>query len=80
MIKLPNSCLVDKMIPKNKIYNFEIKNDIVTKITWLYKISEHTLKIKSTKNTSEIQIIELKLKEKKFPTNILKIITKAMRL
>lgn len=76
MIKLPNSCLVDKMIPKNKVYNFEIKNDIVTKITWLYKISEHTLKIKSTKNTSEIQIIELQLKEKRIPTNILKIITK----
>lgn len=76
MLKIPNTCLVDKQILKNKIYAHEIKNDIVEKITWMYKLSPNTLKNINKSNIEEIQILEIELKEKRLPTNILKIIIK----
>ena len=84
MIELPNSCKVNKIIPKKIFYEKVnvsnlIKKEFVeklSKIYWKYKISENTINIQKTENVEEIEIVELELKEKYNCKNIIKIITK----
>lgn len=84
MIELPNSCKVNKIIPKKTFYekvnvSNSIKEEFVeklNKIYWKYKISENTINIAKTDNIEEIEIFELELKEKYNCKNIIRIITK----
>lgn len=84
MIELPNSCMVDKFIPKKTFYEkVNISNSIkeefvekLSKIYWKYKISEDTINISRTDEIEEIEVFELELKEKYNSKNIIKIITK----
>ena len=86
MFDLPSYCVVNKFIPKKTFYEklniaTSVKDefvDVVDKITWLYKISEETLKINKTENVEEIEIFEINLKTKKIPKNVIKIISKAI--
>jgi len=86
MFDLPRSSLVDKFIPKKIFYeklgiSNNLKNEfinIVEKIVWKYKLSEDTLGVNKTDNVEEIQIFEIYLKEKIFPKNIIKIISKGI--
>ena len=84
MIELPNSCKVNKIIPKKTFYekvnvSNTIKEEFVeklNKIYWEYKISENTINIAKTDNIEEIEVLELELKEKYNCKNIIRIITK----
>lgn len=86
MFNLPKSCEVNKFIPKKTFYekigiSTTIKNEFVNlidKIVWKYKLSQDTLGVNKTEKIEEIQIFEMALKEKKFPKNIIKVITKAI--
>lgn len=87
MINLPESCKVNKIIPKYKFYeqatlSSTIKEEfinLVDKITWMYKLSPSTLNIEKTDNIEEIQVIELELKINKIPNHVIKIITKTIK-
>ena len=84
MIKLPKACVVDKFIPKKTFYGkVNIPNstreefvDKLSKIYWMYKISEDTINISKTENVEEIEVFELELKEKYNCKNIVRIVTK----
>lgn len=86
MINLPDRCKVNKFIPKKTFYekigiSTSVKDDFINnidKITWLYKLSENTLGISKSQDVEEIQVFEIILKEKVFPKNIIKIISKAI--
>ena len=86
MFNLPENCEVNKFVPKKVFYekisfSTAIKDEfvnLVDKIVWKYKISEDTLGINKTNKIEEIQVFEINLKEKNFPKNILKVITKAI--
>ena len=86
MFNLPKSCEVNRFIPKKNFYekigiSTTIKNEFVNlidKIVWKYKLSQDTLGVNKTEKIEEIQIFEVNLKEKKFPKNIIKVITKAI--
>lgn len=87
MFNLPKSCEVNKYIPKKIFYkrldvSTSIKDDfinLIDKIIWKYKLSEDTLGVNKTDKVEEIQVFEMNLKEKKFPKNIIKVITKAIQ-
>ena len=84
MIKLPESCEVNKFIPKKTFYekvniSSSAKQDFVDKlekIYWKYKLSEDTINITKTEDVEEIEIFELILKEKCDVKSLLKVITK----
>ena len=84
MIKLIESCIVNKFIPKKIFYekvniSKTIKTEFINmlnKICWKYKISEDTINISKTETIEEIEIFELELKEKYNSKNLIKIITK----
>ena len=86
MFNLPKSCEVNKYIPKKTFYekiglSTAVRDDFVNlidKIIWKYKLSEDTLGVNKTDKVEEIQIFEINLKEKKFPKNIIKLITKSI--
>lgn len=86
MFNLPKNCEVNRFIPKKTFYekigiSTTIKNEFVNlidKIVWKYKLSQDTLGVNKTEKIEEIQIFEVNLKEKKFPKNIIKVITKAI--
>ena len=86
MFNLPKSCEVNRFIPKKTFYekigiSTTITNEFVNlidKIVWKYKLSQDTLGVNKTEKIEEIQIFEVNLKEKKFPKNIIKMITKAI--
>ena len=85
-MKLPESARVNKFIPKTQFYNRvyvtkKLKDDFVNKvqkIVWQYKLAEDTINIKKTEEVEEIQIFDIKLKEKITPKNILQIIDKTI--
>lgn len=86
LFNLPKTCLVDKTIPKSKFFtknliNYKLKEKFtlqISKIIWKYKLSCNTLNISFTDKIKEIQIFEIKLKQKIIPKNILKIINKSI--
>ncbi len=86
MFNLPKSCEVNKYIQKKTFYekiglSTAVRDDFVNlidKIIWKYKLSEDTLGVSKTDKVEEIQIFEMDLKEKKFPKNIIRLITRAI--
>ena len=84
MIELPNTCIVNRFIPKKTFYEkVNISNSIkeefvekLSKIYWRYKLSEDTINISKTDNVEEIEIFELELKEKYNSKSLIKTITK----
>lgn len=84
MLELPNSCVVDKFIPKKTFYekvniSGTLKQEFIDKlekITWKYKIAEDTINISKTEDVEEIEVFELILKEKYDAKNLIKAITK----
>lgn len=84
MIKLPEECEVNKLLPKKLFYEkvyipTHIKQEFVEKIEkiiWKYKIAESNINIAKTESVEEIEVFEIILKEKYDSKNILKIITK----
>ena len=85
-LKLPKSTLLNKFIPKSiffkkTVVNSKLKDEFTNKIqriTWKHKISEETFWISKTNKIQEIEIFEIKLKEKIIPKNVLKIIDKTI--
>ena len=84
MLNIPNSCKVNKILPKKVFYNKKgINSNIksifinrIDKITWLYKLSFETIGISKTKEVEEIEIFKIDIKEKIIPYSTIKAITK----
>ena len=82
MKSIPNSCKVNKLLPKKVFYNkaginSNIKDVFINqieKITWLYKLSFETIGIPKTKEVEEIEIFQINMKEKIIPSSIIKAI------
>ena len=84
--ELPKSTLVNRFYAKNKFYKNliisnvtkdEFVNDIDS-ITWMYKLSPDTIGINKAEETEEIEIFEIKLKNKIIPKNVIKTICKGV--
>ena len=83
---LPTRAFVNKFIPKSKFFekaqvNSKLQqefSDAIVRITWAYKLAENTINISGTKNVEELQIFNMKLKNKTIPKNVLKVIDKAI--
>ncbi|MCG1037297.1 DUF4391 domain-containing protein [Polaribacter sargassicola] len=83
---LPTRAFVNKFIPKTKFFekaqvNSKLQqefSDAIVRITWAYKLAENTINISGTKNVEELQIFNMKLKNKTIPKNVLKVIDKAI--
>lgn len=86
MFDLPESSRVNKFIPKSTFYekiaiSSKLKDDFINKIekiTWLYKLAESTINTRKTDSVEEIEIFEINLKEKKIPSDIIKLISKSI--
>ena len=80
---LPISTNVNRFIPKNAFDAFTNAKqkkkfiEVIDKITWLNKLSKETINL-SGKETSELQIFEIRLKEKCYPKALLDIIDKSI--
>ena len=80
---LPISTNVNKFIPKNAFDAFTNAKqkkkfiEVIDKITWLNKLSKETINL-SGKETSELQIFEIRLKEECYPKDLLDIIDKSI--
>lgn len=84
--ELPKSTLVNRFYAKNKFYKKlmisnatkdEFVNDIDS-IMWMYKLSPDTIGINKTEETEEIEIFEIKLKNRIIPKNVIKTICKGV--
>ena len=82
--ELPKSTVVNRFYAKNKFYKklmisnatkYEFVNDIDS-IIWMYKLSPDTIGINKTEETEEIEIFEIKLKNRIIPKNVIKTICK----
>lgn len=86
MFDLPESCNVNKFIPKNTFYEHiaissKLKDQFVNKvekITWLYKLAESTINARKTDNVEEIEIFEIILRLNEIPYDIIKTISKSI--
>ena len=84
--ELPKSTLVNRFYAKNKFYkNLMISNatkdefvNYIDSITWMYKLSPDTIGINKTEETEEIEVFEIKLKNKIIPKNVIKTICKGV--
>lgn len=70
LLKYPQSCIVDRVVPKNMFYKFmdvnlkmktRFVNDVVS-IFWLYKLSAQTINVTISATLSEIEIFVATLK------------------
>ncbi|HRP89679.1 MAG TPA: DUF4391 domain-containing protein [Edaphocola sp.] len=83
MFNLPNSTLVQKVIPKNAFDDYtnakqkKLFSDKVQRITWLNKIAVDTVNLSGTA-VEEIQVFKIELKEKTIIKDLLNIIEKAI--
>lgn len=72
ILKYPESCIVGKTITQETFCKFLSVNtdmqrnfqDDVSSITWLYKISPHTLSFKATKDICEVEFFLAELKKR----------------
>lgn len=79
MLNIPDRVLVNRRIPKVKLYKqigvdtkLERKFiDEIENITWKYKLSKETTNLQPTKETVEIQVFEIYLKEKAISEEVL---------
>lgn len=72
MINIPDKALVGKHIPKNR-FTGKLRTQIsewIDVIVWIGKLSSETMNIKKSEDVPEIEIIELKLKEKTYKRDI----------
>jgi hypothetical protein len=83
MLKLPNSTLVDKIIPKSSFEEYatskqkKLMSALIGRIRWQNKLSRETLNLQS-KQIDEIQVFELELKEKGNISDLLLLINKVI--
>jgi hypothetical protein len=81
MFQLPDSTIVNRVIPKNSFDNFSTSSqrkqmsEFIQRITWCNKLSTETTNLNS-KNIVEIQIFLIELKEKKKIDNLISLIDK----
>lgn len=79
MLNIPDRALVNRRIPKVKLYKqigvdtkLERKFiDEIENITWKYKLSKETTNLQPTKETVEIQVFEIYLKKKAISEEVL---------
>lgn len=78
ILKYPQSCIVDKVVPKNMFYKFmdvnlkmktRFVNDVVS-ITWLYKLSSATLNVTGNEDVNEIEVFVATLKGPDCPPDL----------
>ncbi len=80
--KLPNSALVNKIIPRKKFLEktggTKIKQDFekIEKIVWSYNLSPKTVNISGTEKVEEIQIFTIILKVEEIPKKAIEIMVK----
>lgn len=84
--RYPNSTVVNRNLPKNKIYE-QAKADTklkelfvneVDQILWAHKLSSTTLNIEGDKNIAEIQVFRIQLKGETLNNAVLQAIDKAI--
>lgn len=78
ILKYPQSCVVDKVIPKIKFYELmevsprmktRFVNDVVS-ITWLYKLSAQTINVEGAEDMKEIEVFVATLKGADCPPDL----------
>lgn len=78
ILKYPQSCIVNKVVPKTMFYKFmdvnlkmktRFVNDVVS-ITWLYKLSPATLNVSGTEDVNEIEVFVATLKGPDCPPDL----------
>lgn len=78
LLNYPQSCIVDRVVPKTMFYKFmdvnprmktRFVNDVVS-ITWLYKLSAQTLNVTASADIPEIQIFVATLKTNDCPKDL----------
>ena len=83
MFILPESTVVNRVIPKNSFENYLDKNQhkqifsFIKKITWLNKLSLDTVNLRG-EHIHEIQVFMVELKENKSINTVLSIISKSI--
>jgi len=82
----PESTKFGRIIPKDKLYKqigapTSLKNQFieqVEQINWLYKLAENTIHLTKTESVSEIEVIQILLKQDYLDEIILEVIDKAI--
>ncbi|MCF0245140.1 MAG: DUF4391 domain-containing protein, partial [Bacteroidaceae bacterium] len=78
ILKYPQSCIVDRVVPKAMFYKFmevnprmkaRFVNDVVS-ITWLYKLSAQSLNVTDSDNMKEIEVFVAQLKGPDCPPDL----------
>lgn len=86
LLRYPDTCLVEKVVPKNSFYRHldvsprmkeRFVNDVLS-ITWLYKLASTTLNIDKSEDMPEVEIFLAELKDKDCPTDLFLFIDKNM--
>lgn len=86
ILNFPQSCIVDRVVPKNMFYKFmevnprmktRFVNDVVS-ITWLYKLSAQSLNVTSSNNMLEIEVFVAQLKGPDCPPDLFSFIDQNM--
>lgn len=86
MLQLPSSTLFNRKIPKSKFYEKlhakkHLKEMFVQQaesIIWKYKLSKETIRLEPRDDIEEIQIFEIRLKQKSYSQDILRSIDQAI--
>lgn len=86
MFDLPQSAVVDRIVPKTKFYEHAsiptaVRDEftqVIGRITWKYKLSASTINLPATHKIEEIQIFMIELKAKQIPIKALTAIDKAI--
>ena len=79
LLNIPKRAFYNRRIPKNKLYKqigidpkLERKFiDEIEHIIWKYKLSQETINLEPTKEVEEIQVFEIKLKERDISIEVL---------
>lgn len=78
ILNFPQSCIVDRVVPKTMFYKFmdvnprmktRFVNDVVS-ITWLYKLSAQTLNVTASDEMKEIEVFVAQLKGPDCPPDL----------
>lgn len=86
LLHYPESCLVDRVVPKTLFYRFmevnprmkvRFVNDVVS-ITWLYKLAPGTLNVTATEDMQEIEVFVAQLKGPDCPPDLFMFIDQNM--
>lgn len=86
ILNYPQSCVVDRVVPKTMFYKFmevnprmktRFVNDVVS-ITWLYKLSAATMNVTDTEQMKEIEVFVAQLKQPDCPPDLFSFIDQNM--